>query len=34
VAYCWATKDPIPSNKGTKDFMSVSLSVEGFSDVV
>ena len=34
VAYCWASSDPQPSNSGTKDFMSVGLSVEGFSDVV
>lgn len=31
VAYCWATNDISPSNTGTKDFMSVSLSVEGFA---
>lgn len=34
VAYCWAAGDITPSNTGTKDFMSVSMSVEGFSDVV
>ena len=33
VAYCWATGDITPNNTGTKDFMSVSMNVEGFSDV-
>ncbi len=34
VAYCLATNDVYPSFTGVKDFMSVSLNVEGFSDVV
>lgn len=34
VAYCWSTGDIKPNNSGTKDFMSVSMNVEGFSDVV
>jgi hypothetical protein len=32
AAYCWATDDIKPSNTGTKDFMEVGMSVEGFSD--
>jgi hypothetical protein len=32
VGYCWATGDIKPSNSGPRDFMEVSLSVEGFSD--
>ena len=32
VAYCWAMSDITPSNTGTKDFMEVSIKVEGFRD--
>lgn len=34
VAYCLATGNISPSNIGVKDFMSVSMNVEGFADVV
>lgn len=32
VGYCWATGDFSPSNSGPRDFMSVDMKVEGFSD--
>jgi hypothetical protein len=32
AAYCWANDDISPSNTGTRDFMEVGMSVEGFSD--
>jgi len=32
VNYAWATGDVSPSNSGTRDFMSVGLSMEGFID--
>lgn len=32
VGYCWATDDIKPSNMGMRDFMEVSMNVEGFSD--
>lgn len=34
VAYCLATGNISPSNMGVKDFMSVSMNVEGFADAV
>jgi hypothetical protein len=32
VGYCWATGDISPSNQGLRDFMTVDMKVEGFSD--
>ncbi len=32
VGYCWANDDIAPSNSGTRDWMDVGMSVEGFSD--
>lgn len=32
VAYCWAKGNIQPQNTGTKDFMSVSMNVEGYVD--
>lgn len=32
VGYCWATGDIAPSNSGIRNFMEVSMDVEGFSD--
>lgn len=32
VAYCWTSNDITPENMGIRDMMSVSMSVEGWSD--
>ena len=32
VTYCWAKGNIAPQNTGTKDFMSVSMNVEGYID--
>lgn len=33
VGYCWATNDIQPQNMGIRDYMSVSMSVEGYQGV-